>query len=227
MNGVASIRIPNGRDSRLGTRKLVRARPRYEVNPQNTRAFLDRVDDRHVRVGHARKDRVLVVQPRVVDEVDEDLGVAGVPATGRDAQRASTVRASQLVAHERAVADILVGARTAALDDEVRLDAMERQAVVIVCSRQPDEPRVRERRKLAVEDDVEPAAVVQMNDRLHAFSELDESRVWAVVAEAAVGQRMAAQKTSCRLWRQRRRPSDRSPCGSARTAAVDPGRPWR
>ena len=39
--------------------------------------------------------------------------------------------AADFVAHERAVAAVLVGARTSALDDEVRHDAVEGQAVVV------------------------------------------------------------------------------------------------
>ena len=48
-----------------------------------------------------REHGVLVIEPRVVDEVDEDLRVAGVAAARRDADRAAHVRPQpDLVAHE-------------------------------------------------------------------------------------------------------------------------------
>ncbi len=78
------------------------------------------------------QDRVVVVQPRVVDEVDEELRVAGVAA----ARRSPTVPAgwqapisSRMNSRWPAV---LVRAGASALDDEVRHDAMEGEPVVVV-----------------------------------------------------------------------------------------------
>src|SRR5207245_7719736 len=72
-------------------------------------------------VEHLRENRVLVIEARVVHEVDEDLRVAGVTAARRDADGASYVRPqADLVAHLGRMTHVLVRARTPALDDEVR-----------------------------------------------------------------------------------------------------------
>src|SRR6185295_16761186 len=72
------------------------------------------------------EDGVDVVEARVVDQVDEDLRVAGVVSARRDADRAADVRPrADLVAHEARVADVLVGAGAAALNHEVGNDAVE------------------------------------------------------------------------------------------------------
>ena len=52
---------------------------------------------------------------------------------------------ANFVPHERAVAAILVGPRTAALDDEVWDDAVERQVVVVAESNRRQEPGPGER----------------------------------------------------------------------------------
>ena len=50
-----------------------------------------RVDDVHA-VEHVREHGVLMVEARVVDEIDEDLRVAGVAAARGDADGAADVR---------------------------------------------------------------------------------------------------------------------------------------
>ena len=78
-----------------------------------------------------------MIQARRIHEVDEDLRVAGIASARRDAEGAATMRQqADLVAHERALAGVFVGAGAAALDDEVRRDAVERQAVVVALARQ-------------------------------------------------------------------------------------------
>ena len=88
------------------------------------------IDDVHPGAD-AGEDGVVEVEAGIVDEVDEDLRVAGVGAARRDADRAADVHAADFVPHERAVAAVLVRARAAALDDEVRHDAVEREVVVV------------------------------------------------------------------------------------------------
>ena len=75
------------------------------------RQYLDRLDDIAFEnpiddvdaVEDLGEDGVLVIEPRVVDEIDEDLRVAGVAAARRDADRAAHVRPqADFVAHEAA-----------------------------------------------------------------------------------------------------------------------------
>src|SRR5438093_9847476 len=104
---------------------------RDDVNPIDHVAFENAIDDVDA-VEDLGEDGVDVIEARVVDKVDENLRVAGVVAACRDADGAAYVRPkAHLVAHVAGVADVLVGAGAAALDDEVRDDSVERQAVVI------------------------------------------------------------------------------------------------
>ncbi len=90
------------------------------------------------------KIEYLVIEARRVDEVDVDLAVAGVAAAGGHPDRPAHLRvAAGLVDDEAAAARELVGARASALDQEVRQDAVERQARVVVSSRAVDERRPR------------------------------------------------------------------------------------
>src|SRR5262249_14754764 len=111
------------------------------LRPSGSVEHLDPADDvaldDPVHYGHPGEDIAedgeLVVEPRVVDDVHEELGVARVASAGRDAERASIVRAEpELVAHERPVADVLRCARSRALHHEVGRDSMESEAVVVV-----------------------------------------------------------------------------------------------
>ena len=72
------------------------------------------------RRDHAGEDGVVEVQPRVVDQVDEELRVRRVPAARRQPDRAAAVPRPDLVAHVFLVPGVLVRAGAAALDDEVR-----------------------------------------------------------------------------------------------------------
>src|SRR5207244_3825486 len=102
----------------------------HDLDALDDVAFDDSIHDVDA-VEDLRKDGVLVIEPRVVDEIDEDLRVAGVAPARRDADRAAHVRPrSDFVAHERGVADVLVRAGTPALNDEVRHDPVKRQTVV-------------------------------------------------------------------------------------------------
>ena len=90
------------------------------------------------RVGHvdARRDLAehgeVVVEARVVEQVDEELRVAGVAAARRQADGPARVPTQpELVAHERAVAGVLVRSGTAALQDEAGSHAPEAEPVVI------------------------------------------------------------------------------------------------
>src|SRR5262245_4511295 len=73
---------------------------RQHVDRSDDVARLDLVHAAHVFRQHARKDGVLPVQTRVVDEVHEDLRVAGVAAARGQSHRATDVRRPDLVAHE-------------------------------------------------------------------------------------------------------------------------------
>ena len=69
-------------------------------NPMDTPQDLDLLDDVAFEnliddvdaVQHLGEDGVVVIEARVVDEIDEDLRVAGVAAARRDADRAAHVR---------------------------------------------------------------------------------------------------------------------------------------
>ena len=53
---------------------------------------------------HFREDGVVVVETRVLDEVDEELRVTGVAAPRGDADRPQAVQRADLVAHEGGLA---------------------------------------------------------------------------------------------------------------------------
>ena len=95
-------------------------------------AFEHLIDDLDA-VEHLREDGVLVIEARVVDQVDEDLRVAGVAAARVEMPTAPRTCGQRPTSSrmKRGVADILVRAGAAALDDEVRDDAVEREAVVV------------------------------------------------------------------------------------------------
>ena len=65
---------------------------------------------------------------------------------------------ADLVAHERALAGVLVGAGAAALDHEVRHDAMERQPVVVALARQRRDAQRRDRCVVRQQPQLEDAA---------------------------------------------------------------------
>src|SRR2546421_7039834 len=141
----AAARLRTAWVSRFGAR-LDGTRSENNVDLFDGVAFEDLVDDVEA-VEDLGEHGVLVVEARVVDEIDEDLRVTGVVPARRDADRAAHVRPQpDLVAHERRIADVFVRAGAAALDDEVRHDAMERQSVVVALLREPREPRDGHRR---------------------------------------------------------------------------------
>src|SRR5262249_29196765 len=101
------------------------------------------------------EDRVLMIEARVVDQIDEDLRIARIVAARGDADGAADGRSrADFVPHERRVADVFVRAGAAALNDEVRHDAVKREAVVVAGFGEPREPQHgrgrlrREQRKL-------------------------------------------------------------------------------
>ena len=59
-------------------------------------ALLDAIDDVHVFREHRRKDGVAAVEPRVVDEVDVELRVAGVAAADRQTHEPRTLLAAEM-----------------------------------------------------------------------------------------------------------------------------------
>ena len=82
-----------------------------------------------------------MVQQRIVRQVDEDLGIAGIPAPGGNPQGPPVVRMeSDLVAHEGIIADVLRGIGPATLDHEVGLDPLKEMAVVIVLPGPANDP---------------------------------------------------------------------------------------
>ena len=111
-----------------------------DLHPLDPVPLQDPLGDRLTAVDPA-EDRELVVEQRIVHQVDEPLAVAGVAAAGRDAERAARVGAhQQLVPHERRVADVLVGVGPAALDHEVGLDPLELPSIVEPFPDQPQRP---------------------------------------------------------------------------------------
>ena len=127
------------RDREAVRRQLVRnargkhhgASGRHDGDALDHVAFEHLIDDVDA-VQDLGEDGVDVIETRIVDEIDEDLRVAGVVAARRDADGAAHMRPrADLVAHEARVADVLVRAGTAALNHEVRDDAVEREAVVV------------------------------------------------------------------------------------------------
>src|SRR5215831_4578455 len=111
-----------------------------DVAFQNSLDQLEAVQD-------LREDGELVIESRVVDKVNEDLRVTGVASACRDPERPAHVRPlSELVSHERSIADVFVRARASALNHEVRLNTMKRQAIVVPGTRKLLEPKHAERR---------------------------------------------------------------------------------
>ncbi len=107
------------------------------------------------------KIEVLVVEAGRVHEVDVDLRVAGVAAARGGPDRAPKLRRPpRLVAHVAAVADEFVGPRAAALDQEIRDDAVEGEAVVVALGDERREPRARERREVCQQLHLEPPAAL-------------------------------------------------------------------
>ena len=129
-----------------GRTKYQALRTRDYVDSLNHVALENLIDDLDA-VEHLCEDGVLVVEPRVVDEIDEDLRVARVVSPRRDADRAAHVRPqSDFIAHEARVADVLVGAGAAPLDHEVRHDPVEREPVIVPGLREMREAEDRGRR---------------------------------------------------------------------------------
>src|SRR6266571_4644696 len=97
------------------------------------RRATDRIDDLHPR--HDTTERgMLRVQPRVVDDVDEELASHGVRARVRHGDRSSRVPVvrGELVLDRVAGAAVSGALRVATLDHEAGDDAMEDRAVVEV-----------------------------------------------------------------------------------------------
>ena len=100
----------------------------------------------------------MVVEPRVVHEVEIELRVAGVAAARREPDRPADVRReADLVAGERTVPHVFVRARAASLEHEVGHHAVDGQPVVAVLAREPHEPPGVERRLGGEELHLEPA----------------------------------------------------------------------
>src|SRR5438094_2121417 len=117
--GILSRRaLPAGRLARLGATPDFHhglLRTRDYLNSLNHVALENPIDDLDA-VEHLCEDGVLVVEPRVVDEIDEDLRVARVVSPRRDADRAAHVRPqSDFVAPEARVAEVRVRAGAAHL----------------------------------------------------------------------------------------------------------------
>ena len=89
-------------------------------------------------------------------------------------------RQADLVAHVRPVAGVLVRSGTPALDDEVRHDAVERQAVVVAGFHQPQEPHARQRRGLGQQVDPDRLPAAQLDPgrhvRIAGLLQLDRQR---------------------------------------------------
>src|SRR5437764_4429267 len=128
------------RSTACAIRLPVRSPGSREENMSLRRQDLDLLDDislqyliHHIHpVQHLRENRVLVIETGIVDEIDENLAVAGVAPASGDADRAAHVwPRSDFIAHVGRIAHVLVRAWAAALDDEVRHDTMEAQPVVI------------------------------------------------------------------------------------------------
>ena len=84
--------------------------PSPKLRPLDDCAHAQGIHDAHSR-DPPTDDRVVVVQANVVDQVNEDLSVAGVVTSRRDSDRAAPVGLkSHFVARERAVPLALVRA---------------------------------------------------------------------------------------------------------------------
>ena len=116
--------------------------------------------------GNLPDDRVVVVEPRLIGQIEEDLPVSGVAAPrGQPERTARVTRETQLVAPIPAVARILAGPGTSALDDEERHHSMEREVVVVARLRQSGEARHRHRRVVDQQAGANQPAVGQMKRR--------------------------------------------------------------
>jgi hypothetical protein len=122
--------------------------------------FHDFIDDLQRR--RDAEHRVLKVEAGVVDQVDKQLRVPGVSSARGQSDRPALVRhGADLVAHIEAIARILIRPRTASLDDEIRHDAMEREAVVIARGCKANESRHRERRQVTAQADGKGLAALE------------------------------------------------------------------
>src|SRR5687768_17334242 len=141
-----------------GTASFARrsARPKH-LDPRNDVALEDPVHDAHP-ANYFGEHGVVVVEAKVVDQIDEDLRIARVAPAGRDAERAASMRAqAKLVAHESVMPDVLVRPRTPALDHEIRRDPVEREVVVEATARQRHEARDRGRSIVSEQPELERA----------------------------------------------------------------------
>ena len=128
--------------------------------PRVPRDVRDLVDDVHAG-RDLPEDRVLPVEPgALLGGDDEELAAVRVGAAVRHRERAADDRpAVRLVLELVARPTGAVPARAAALDHEVRNDAMERQAVVVALGGKLDEVPDGLGRVLVVELDVDRAVV--------------------------------------------------------------------
>ena len=111
-------------------------------------------------VEHVREHRVLVIEPGIIDQVDEELRVARIaPARGQADGPARVRPPAHFVVHEAMSADVLVRAWAAALHDEVGHDPVKREAIVVARLRQLGKPEHRERRLIGQEREVDRAGV--------------------------------------------------------------------
>ena len=97
----------------------------------------------HVHPAHDLAEHgVVVIQPEVVDEVDEELAVPGVTAPGGRPHGPTPVgHQAELVTSVGRVAGELVGARATTLKDEVRDYSVKRESVEVPGSGEPGEAR--------------------------------------------------------------------------------------
>src|SRR2546423_7932438 len=120
---------------------------------------------------HSTEDRVAAVEVWLRRVRDEPLRAARVLARQGHADRAATVRNHiYLAANLVAGAAVAVAARVAALYDEVRHDAVERDAVEVVPARKPYEVVNRQRRVLRQQLNRE-RALVRRDDGANIFSD--------------------------------------------------------
>src|SRR5690606_19376826 len=114
---------PASRDAAIATsvcRTTLAVPARRSAHPHlaNACAFQHRIHRFHATDDFG-EHRVVVIEADVVDEVDVELGVAGVPAARRQSDGATPVSdEAELVAGERAIAGVLVRRGAAALDHE-------------------------------------------------------------------------------------------------------------
>jgi len=112
-----------------------------------------------------------VVEPEVVDQVDEDLTVAGVVTASGDAERAPLVaKRSNFISHElRRQGVVFIRPRTTALQDEIRNHPMEGEPVVAPFLREGGEGGDAGRSLFGKQLEGEGADVLHRDDRRGAF----------------------------------------------------------